>query len=74
MRKVLDLVFVAVNNMLNWKDNTERINATYKREKSFVCVEYPGIIQNTQKAISTLGGQEKINKARLSYVFVGCTK
>ena len=57
--------------MQDWKESSVRINATYNREKTFVCVEYPGIVKNPQKAIATLGGQEDFSKARLSYVFAG---
>ena len=46
-----------------WKENAERINVTFHKENTFMCIEYPGIVQNPEKAIATFGGEDKINKA-----------
>ena len=33
-------------------------------EKRFVCVKFPGIVENIDKALNCLGGQETINKVK----------
>lgn len=32
--------------------------------RQFVCIEYPGLVENVDNMISTLGGLEKISKVR----------
>eukprot|EP01125_Pyxidicula_operculata_P011073 TRINITY_DN3616_c0_g3_i1.p1 TRINITY_DN3616_c0_g3~~TRINITY_DN3616_c0_g3_i1.p1 ORF type:complete len:635 (+),score=194.89 TRINITY_DN3616_c0_g3_i1:166-2070(+) len=32
-------------------------------KKEYICIEYPGIVKNVDKAIETLGGSDSINKA-----------
>lgn len=36
-----------------------------KIDKKIVRIEYPGIIQNTDRALDTLGGINKIEKVRI---------
>jgi hypothetical protein len=31
-------------------------------KKKFVAVEYPGVVQNEQKMLATLGGEKNINQ------------
>ena len=33
-------------------------------EKKFVCVDYPGIVQNHTAMLQTLGGASKVTKVR----------
>ena len=35
-------------------------------DKTFFCVEYPGIVKNDEKAIETLGGRDEIKKVGLN--------
>jgi len=40
-------------------------------EKKFVCIDYPGIVQNHDAVLQTLGGAAKVTKVTL-HVSGGC--
>lgn len=35
-----------------------------KRQKRLVCVEYPGVVKDVDKALLTLGGEEGVSRVR----------
>lgn len=35
-----------------------------RREQRMVCVEYPGVVRNVSKMLSTLGGEEGVSRVR----------
>lgn len=40
---------------------TSRLN----RDKRLVCVEYPGVVQDVDKTLLTLGGEEGVSRVRM---------
>ncbi|XP_070183438.1 general transcription factor 3C polypeptide 5-like, partial [Littorina saxatilis] len=43
--------------------NSEERMSVAVGDKHFVCIEYPGIVQNVDKALQTLGGLKSISKS-----------
>lgn len=35
-----------------------------RREQRMVCVEYPGVVRDVSKMLSTLGGEEGVSRVR----------
>ena len=36
-------------------------------DRTFACVEYPGIVENVEKALQTLGGMKSVSKVGVHY-------
>ena len=58
---------------MDWKESNNRIDVPYNKNACFISIDYPGIVQNTENAIESLGGAENLSKARMSLVFVALT-
>uniref|UniRef100_A0A0B6YA37 Transcription factor IIIC subunit 5 HTH domain-containing protein n=1 Tax=Arion vulgaris TaxID=1028688 RepID=A0A0B6YA37_9EUPU len=46
----------------DWLDGDKLYTAHINRSRHFVCIDYPGVIQNQDKALATLGGMEGLSK------------
>ncbi|XP_056009972.1 general transcription factor 3C polypeptide 5-like [Ostrea edulis] len=46
----------------NWTDFDKLTTVPYNKNRKFVCIEYPGVVKNVEKAIGTLGGIRNIEK------------
>lgn len=44
------------------KEAGDLLKVSFTPERKFVCVSYPGIVQNVDKALATLGGIKAIQK------------
>jgi len=42
------------------------------KPRQVICIEYPGNIQNPDKAIETLAGTEQIAKVRITEIAMAC--
>lgn len=45
-------------------DPKAAIPVDLQRERRLVCVEYPGVVQNEDKMLQTLGGEEGVSRVR----------
>ncbi|XP_059149081.1 general transcription factor 3C polypeptide 5-like isoform X2 [Physella acuta] len=57
-----------------WGDGDKVCSAVIKKDRKFVCIDYPGVIRNVDKAVATLGGLQDLTEAlsqnhRLNLVF-----
>ncbi|KAK3088746.1 hypothetical protein FSP39_023218 [Pinctada imbricata] len=43
-------------------DSDRRMKVSFNKHRKFICVEYPGIVENTEMAIKSLGGVENLSE------------
>ncbi|XP_060572664.1 general transcription factor 3C polypeptide 5-like [Ruditapes philippinarum] len=48
--------------MSNWTDKNNKIDVSYNKTNRFICVEHPALVQNHEKALSTIGGVKNLEK------------
>ncbi|XP_062593081.1 general transcription factor 3C polypeptide 5-like [Saccostrea cucullata] len=46
----------------NWTDFDKLTTVSYNKNRKFMCIEYPGIVKNVDKALETLGGIPNIER------------
>ena len=48
--------------MTNWSFNEKRADISCTELRRYVCVEYPGRVENVDKALRTIGGSDNLAK------------
>lgn len=49
-----------------WGDGDKVCSAVIKKDRKFVCIDYPGVIRNVDKAVATLGGLQDLTEVSVA--------